>query len=84
MSELNASLKLDLSKSQNNKKTHNKLNNFGSLEYEGHFNKIATYKFSKFGNFAQSNFEPLFLDQGLIFFNKKTHIIRINQNKKIS
>jgi len=50
VSELNASLKLDLSKSQNNKKTNNKLNNFGSLEYEGNLNKIATHKFSKFEN----------------------------------
>ena len=84
VSELNASLKLNLSKSQNNKKTNNKLNNFGSLEYEGHLNKIATHKFSKFENFAQSNFEPLFLDNGLIFFNKKGDIIRIDENKKIS
>ena len=82
--ELNVSLKLDLSKSQNNKKTNNKLNNFGSLEYEGNLNKISTHKFSKFENFAQSNFEPLFLDDGLIFFNKKGDIIRIDENKKIS
>ena len=75
--ELNTSLKLDLSKSQNYKKTNNKLNNFGSLEYEGHLNKIANHKFSKFENFAQSNFEPLFLEGGLIFFNKKGDIIRI-------
>ena len=48
VSELNASLKLDLSKSQNYKKTNNKLNNFGSLEYEGNLNIFAYHKFSKF------------------------------------
>ena len=83
INELNASLKLDLSISQNNKKTKNKLNNFGSMKYEGYLNKIATHKFSKFENFKQSNFEPLFLDDGLIFFNKKGDIIRINEDKKI-
>ena len=81
--ELNASLKLDLSKSPNNQKNNNNLNNFGSQKYEGYFNKIATHKFSKFENFEQSNFEPLFLDDGLIFSNKKGDIIRINEKKKI-
>ena len=83
VSELNASLKLDLSKSPNNQKNNNNLNNFGSQKYEGYFNKIATHKFSKFENFEQSNFEPLFLDDGLIFSNKKGDIIRINEKKKI-
>ena len=83
INELNSSLKLDLSKSQNNQNTNNKLNNFGSLKYEGYLNKIATHKFSKFENFEQSNFEPLFLNDGLIFFNKKGDIIRINENKKV-
>ena len=83
VSELNASLKLDFSKSPNNQKNNNNLNNFGSQKYEGYFNKIATYRFSKFENFEQSNFEPLFLDDGLIFSNKKGDIIRINENKKI-
>ncbi len=83
VNELNASLKLDFSKSPNNQKNNNNLNNFGSQKYEGYFNKIATYRFSKFENFEQSNFEPLFLDDGLIFSNKKGDIIRINENKKI-
>ncbi len=83
VSELNATLKLDLSKSPKNQKINNKLNNFGSLKYEGYLNKIATHKFSKFENFEQSNFEPLFLDDGLIFFNKKGDIIKLYVKKII-
>jgi len=82
-SELNPLIKLDLSKNQQNNKTVDNLNNFGSLKYNGSLNKIANFKFAKFNNFSQFNFEPLILKDGLIFFDKKGNILRFNDNQKI-
>ena len=82
-SELNPLLKLDLFKNQQNNKTVDNLNNFGSLKYNGSLNKVANFKFAKFNNFSQFNFEPLILEDGLIFFDKKGNILRFNNNQKI-
>ena len=82
-SELNPLIKLDLSKNQQNNKTVDNLNNFGSLKYNGSLNKIANFKFAKFNNFSQFDFEPLILKNGLIFFDKKGNILRFNDNQKI-
>ena len=82
-SELNPLIKLDLSKNQQNNKTVDNLNNFGSLKYNGSLNKIANFKFAKFNNFTQFDFEPLILEDGLIFFDKKGNILRFNDNQKI-
>ena len=82
-SELNPLIKLDLSKNQQNNKTVDNLNNFGSLKYNGSLNKIANFKFAKFNNFSQFDFEPLILKDGLIFFDKKGNILRFNDNQKI-
>ena len=82
-SELNPLIKLDLSKNQQNNKTVDNFNNFGSLKYNGSLNKIANFKFAKFNNFSQFDFEPLILKDGLIFFDKKGNILRFNDNQKI-
>ena len=82
-SELNPLIKLDLSKNQQNNKTVDNLNNFGSLKYNGSLNKIANFNFAKFDNFNQFGFEPFILDDGLIFFDKKGNILRFNDNQKI-
>ena len=82
-SELNPLIKLDLSKNQQNNKIVDNLNNFGSLKYNGSLNKIANFKFAKFDNFNQFGFEPLILEDGLIFFDKKGNILRFNDNQKI-
>ena len=82
-SELNPLIKLDLSTNQQNNKTVDNLNNFGSLKYNGSLNKIANFKFAKFNNFSQFDFEPLILKDGLIFFDKKGNILRFNDNQKI-
>ena len=37
----------------------------------GLIDKIGNYKFSKFEDINQLNFKPIFLDDGLIFFDKK-------------
>ena len=83
INELNPLLKLDLSKNQKKNKTGDNFNNFGSLKYNGSLNKIANFKFAKFDNFNQFGFEPLILEDGLIFFDKKGNILRFNDNQKI-
>ena len=81
--EFNQELKLDLSIIKfNNKITDNK-NNYGSQNYEGLIDKIGNYKFSKFEDINQLNFKPIFLDDGLIFFDKKGSIIRYNDKTKV-
>ena len=82
-SEFNQELKLDLSKVQSNNKTTDNQNNYGSQTYDGLINKIGNYKFSKFEDINQLNFKPIFLEDGLIFFDKKGSIIRYNDKTKV-
>ena len=81
--EFNKELKLDLSKIGFNNKILENKNNYGSQNYSGLINKIGNYKFSKFDNINRLNFKPLFLDNGLIFFNNKGSIIRYDTNQKV-
>ena len=81
--ELNKDLKLDLlGLKSNNKITDNK-NNFGSQKYSGNLNKVGNYKFSKLEEINQINFKPIFLSDGIIFFDKKGTIIRYDNNQKV-
>jgi outer membrane protein assembly factor BamB len=82
-SEFNQELKLDLGKIQSNKKTIDNQNNYGSQSYDGLINKIGNYKFSKLKNINQLNFKPIFLNDGLIFFDKKGSIVRYNNFQKV-
>ncbi|MDC1127293.1 PQQ-like beta-propeller repeat protein [Candidatus Pelagibacter sp.] len=82
-SEFNQELKLDLTKVQSNNKTIDNQNNYGSQSYDGLINKIGNYKFSKLENINQLNFKPIFLDDGLIFFDKKGSIVRYNNSQKV-
>ena len=81
--EFNQELKLDLSKIKFIDKITDDKNNYGSQNYEGLINKIGNYKFSKFEDVNQLNFKPIFLDDGLIFFDKKGSIIRYNDKSKV-
>ena len=81
--ELNKELELDLTKIKTNKRTLDNTNNYGSQDYEGLIKKIGSYKFSKFDDINQLNFKPIFLKDGLIFFDKKGAIIRYDNAKKI-
>ena len=81
--EFNQELKLDLSIIKFNDKITDNKNNYGSQNYEGLINKIGNYKFSKFEDVNQLNFKPIFLDDGLIFFDKKGSIIRYNDKTKV-
>ena len=81
--ELNPLLKLDLSRVNHNSEINYNLNNFGSLKYSGNLKEIGKYKFPKFDDFNEFNFEPLILNNGLIVFDKKGNILRFNDNQKI-
>jgi outer membrane protein assembly factor BamB len=82
-SEFNQELNLDLVQIQTNNKIIDNQNNYGSQNYEGLFNKIGNYKFSKLENINQLNFKPIFLENGLIFFDKKGSIIRYKDSQKV-
>ena len=81
--EFNQELKLDLSIIKFNNKIIDNENNYGSQNYEGLIDKIGNYKFSKFEDINQLNFKPIFLEDGLIFFDKKGSIIRYNDKTKV-
>ena len=83
VSEFNQELKLNLGEIQSNNKTIDNQNNYGSQSYDGLIKKVGNYKFSKLENINQLNFKPIFLDNGIIFFDKKGSIIRYNENQKI-
>lgn len=83
ITEFNKELKLDLTNIKTNKRTLDNKNNYGSQDYEGLIKKIGSYKFSKFDDINQLNFKPIFLKDGLIFFDKKGTIIRYDNAKKI-
>lgn len=83
VTEFNQELKLDLTKVKINNKIVDNKNNYGIQDYAGLINKIGSYKFSKLENVNQLNFKPLFLNDGLIFFDKKGSIIRYDNNQKV-
>ena len=83
VSEFNKNLKLNLSKISTNNKINKNSNNVGSQYYEGKLNKAGNFKFSKIQEIDQLNFKPLFLTDGIIYFNKKGTIIKYNNNQKI-
>jgi len=81
--EFNQELKLDLSKIISSNEILENKNDYGSQNYSGEINKIGNYKFSKFDNINQLNYKPLFLDDGLVFFDNKGSIIRYDNNQKV-
>ena len=83
VSEFNQELKLNLGEIQSNNKTIDNQNNYGSQSYEGLIKKVGNYKFSKLENINQLNFKPIFLNDGLIFFDKKGSIVRYNESQKV-
>ncbi|MDB3982629.1 PQQ-like beta-propeller repeat protein [Candidatus Pelagibacter sp.] len=83
ITEFNQELRLDLTKIKINNKIVDNKNNYGSQDYNGSINKIGNYKFSKLENINQLNFKPVFLDNGLVFFDKKGSIIRYDDKQKV-
>ena len=83
VSEFNKDLKLDLSSIKINNKKINNQNNVGLQNYKGELTKIGNFKFSKLDELNQLDFEPIFLKNGIIFFDKKGSIIRYDNNQKV-
>ena len=83
VTEFNPELKLNLSKININNKIIDNENDYGSQNYDGELIKIGNYKFSKLENINQLNFKPIFLDNGLIFFDKKGTIIKYDNKQKV-
>ena len=83
LTEFNPQLKLDLAKITISNKIIDNKNDYGSQDYDGELKKIGNYKFSKLDDVNQINYKPIFLNNGLIFFDKKGSIIRYNDNQKV-
>ena len=83
VTQFNPELKLDLSDIKTNNKIQDNKNNYGFQNYNGVINKIGNYKFSKLDDINQLNFKPIFLNDGLVFFDKKGSITRYNDSQKI-
>jgi len=81
--EFNPDLKLDLSKLKFNNTILDNQNNFGVQIYDSLNKKIVSYKFSKIEDPSNLNYKPLFLSDGLIFFDKKGTITRYNNSGKV-
>jgi len=81
--ELNSNLKLNLQKINLNNGIFNNYNNFGAQNFPGKLNKIGNFKFNKFDEVNELNFKPLFLDNSLIFFDKKGSIINYDLDGNI-
>ena len=83
VSEFNRDLKLDLSSIKINNKKNENQNNLGLQNYKGQLTKIGNFKFSKLEELNQLDFKPIFLNNGIIFFDKKGAIIRYDNNQKV-
>ena len=83
ITQFNQELKLDLANIKINNKVVDNQNNYGFQDYSGSIDKVGNYKFSKLDDVNELNFKPVFLNDGLIFFDKKGSIIRYDNNQKI-
>ena len=83
ITQFNQELKLDLANIKINNKVVDNQNNYGFQDYSGSINKIGNYKFSKLDDINNLNFKPVFLNDGLIFFDKKGSIIKYDNNRKV-
>lgn len=81
--EFNPDLELDLTKNNIKNKITDIKNDYGFQDYKGAFNKVENYKFLKFNTNKELNYKPLFLSNGIIFFNKKGTIIKYDDNGKV-
>ncbi len=80
--ELNSNLKLDLSNIKYNTSLNN-YNDFGFQLYQGNLDYIGNFKFSRHGNDEFTKTNPVFFENGLIYFDNKGSILRFGNNKKI-
>ena len=81
--ELNPDISLDLRNIKLSNKIIDNQNNIGLLNYVGALQKIGNFKFSKLDNLDQFNLKPVFLNDGIIFFDNKGSILRFNDDQKV-
>ena len=81
--ELNPDISLDLRNIKLSNKIIDNQNNIGILNYAGALQKIGNFKFSKLDNLDQFNLKPVFLNDGIIFFDNKGSILRFNDDQKV-
>ena len=81
--EFNTELRIDLENITISKKIIDNKNNYGLQSYNGDFKKIDSLKFKKSKNINQINYYPIFLNEGMIFFENKGTIIKYGKNNKI-
>ena len=81
--ELNQDLKLDLSFVKTSNEVLNNRNDLGFQIFEGLLNKRGSFKFSKFKDLNEVDFNPIILKDGIIFFDNKGTIIKYGDNQKI-
>ena len=82
--EFNSNLKIKLNKlTKGEPFLTNYSNNIGNINFETNFNKISHYKFSSIKEFNFNQPELIFTrDKGIIFFNGKGSIFKINSDLK--
>ena len=80
--EFSPKLKVEI-KNINENRFKYKGNNFGALIVNSNFERLSKFSFKKIEYFDQFNPEPVFIDNDLIFFDKKGSIIRFDQNSNI-
>ena len=78
--EFNPGISIDFSDTSSQ---NYKYNNFGSYDYKGGLDKIQGYRFSNFKSLDGLNSMPLFLNDGLVYFDKKGTLLRFDQSSKI-
>jgi outer membrane protein assembly factor BamB len=83
LTEFNPQLKLNLNIINIENKTFDNKNNIGSQNYTGLLDKVGSYNYSKLDDIDQLNFKPAFLNDELIFFDKKGSITKYDNSQKI-
>jgi outer membrane protein assembly factor BamB len=83
IAEFNPELKLDIPKLKFNENIVNNQNNIGAQNYIGSNKKINMFKFSTIKDTNRLNYKPIFLNDGLIFFDNKGTIIRYDSNGQV-
>ena len=83
--EFNPTLQISLENIYDNSKEKiNLYNNIGRYDYEGILEKKNKFKFSKIVNFNQNEPKLIFIENDLIFFDKKGTLTRYDEfNKKV-
>ena len=82
--EFNPQFKINFTTiNNNNNKVINDRNDYGVQNYKGLLQKDESYSFSKLQNINQLDYKPIFLSDGIIFFDKKGTIFRYTNDKKI-